>query len=176
MSNKPGATLRVDPSVLNLGERLSRKMLEGPLPRALAKVGKIAIAAIKVELPDGDLPGPNGQPPSRTKQTEAMQARFPTKLKNNVRQKIAASDKTGVLQLVGVTSKAKHVNFDFGDKAKTIGRRHVLWDATGQRVTTPERRKQTQDIPAKVKLIVAPQAQAIVVAELKSALASGELK
>lgn len=183
--SKPGATLRVNPLVLNLGERLNRKLHDTVLPRALSKVGKVAIAAIRVKLPDGDKPNASGLPASRTKQTgfegkwnrrTDHAARFPTKLKDNVRQKIAASDKTGLLQLVGVTSRAKHVNFDHGDKAKTTGRRHVLWDATGRRVMTPEFRKQTQDIAAIVKLEVTAQAQAIVVSEIKAALASGELK
>lgn len=192
--NTMGASIKVDVAALNLGQRINKKMLSVVLPRALQKAGRVVAVALRSRLPDGVKSG------TRAKQTGAggqwvdadrwqggrwasrtnIAARFPEHMRDNVVQKLGASDTTGTLQLVGVSGRAKHVRFDFGDKAKKgVGRRHLLWSPKGKEppvVHTPEYRRQKQDIVAEVTLLAGPRAADIVIREIRKAVDSGELK
>ncbi len=110
------------------------------LPRALEKAGAVVARAIKPELPDGEKSG------TRALQSESAAKRFPTHMKDHVRRKLV-SDATGVLKVIGVSAEAKHVNFDHGDKGKSVGRVHVLWGKALRKPPGGPLRKQLRDIP-----------------------------
>jgi hypothetical protein len=128
---------------------LPKKIVEEIFPRVATRIVAPMKASIVAKLPDGQASG------TRAKQSAKTRARFPheVQLKNNVGRK-TIRDTTGFLLIVGVSSKARHVNFDHGEKAKKgIGRLHKLWwiDGKHEVYATPKLRKQTQDIPLIVR-------------------------
>ena len=137
--------LTVDRSALLRLEGLPKDLRDKVFPRVAVKVLQPIKASIISKLPDGQ----SGER-TRLKQSKKTRLRFPhnIQLKKNVGRK-TIRDATGALLIIGVNSKAAHVNFDHGDKALTIGRTHKLWWVDGEHEVyhTPQERKQTQDIP-----------------------------
>lgn len=159
--------IEVKQSAVDAITSLDRTIREKVFPRVLAKVAAPIKASMVAKLPDGQASG------TRAKQSKKTRARFPHSitLKRNVGRK-TISDTLGVLLLTGVTTKAGHVRFDHGDKAKTTGRVHKLWWIDGVRevYATPMMRKQSQDISLLVHNEFAPKIERIVVDELRSEL------
>lgn len=142
--------LTFDPKLTAYIAGLPDKMLHEAFPRVVNRIVPPIKASIIEKLPDGQASG------TRALQSAKTQARFPhtIQLKKNVGRK-TISDSTGLLLIVGVSSKAGHVNFDHGDKAKKgEGRLHKLWWIDGKRevYATPKFRKQTVDISLQVRL------------------------
>lgn len=164
--SKPGATITFSAGIEKMGDRIQRTLTHSVLPRAMTKAAALVKRVMIPKLPDGVASG------TRAKQTERVRAQFDQHMKDNVGTKLV-SDSAGVLKIVGVTNKALQVNFDHGDKAKTVGRHHILW---GKKEHTPAYRRQMQDIPAQVKLETEGPVRAIIAAEINTAIATGELR
>lgn len=158
--------MKMDMNLDNKAYTFQKTLVMTVLPRALDKAAVVIKAAMLPELPDGIESG------TRALQSEKSRTRFPGRMKDQVRRKLI-SDNTGVLKIVGVGSKAKHVNFDHGDKAKSIGRVHILW---GKKAAEPPLRRQLDDIPKIVESKVEAQVRTIVAATIRTAIANGELK
>lgn len=166
----------------NAGDTLVRKIL----PPILRQVVPRIRSAIIGKLPDGQASG------TRAKQTAKVAAAFPKHMKDHVEDKQIA-DSVGVLQLVGVSSSAKQVNFDHGEKALSTGRRHILWWPKARttivakngrtmtlggeptRVHDPEFRKQMHDIPLEVNAEIGPEIERFVTQKLVDAISAGGL-
>jgi hypothetical protein len=79
-------------------------------------------------------------------------------------------DAGGVLAISGVTGAAMHVNFDFGEKAKTVGREHILWGKGHANPPMRIQRQELQDIPGQVRTEVDPRAASILNSEVTKAI------
>lgn len=180
--------LRIDPALVRRLDRANDTLLRKVLPPIMQKVVEPIRQSMVKHLPDGVESG------TRQKQSAATKKAFPGHMKDNVIDK-QLSDTVGVLQIVGVsTRKAGQVNFDHGEKAKTTGRRHVLWwpkearvvgvKANGEpmtyggkpfRVHDPEFRRQTYDVAAHVDAEVTGTITKIVEAGISAAIAKGDI-
>lgn len=178
ISAKMDVSKELDVFIAEFGKRLVREAL----PRAMDSLNTVIMPAIIARLPDGDAPTAEG-PPSRLKQTKEVRDKYNKKMKNSVTFK-TIKDAAGVLRIYGVDSDAGQVNFDFGKKAKSVGRKHVLWWPKDRKVVhvrgfprtiggEPQRlrkkapyRKQMQDIPAQVAAEVETRVVAAFVNEI----------
>lgn len=158
----------VKQGIIDLIDSLPRKMLDGAFNRMVRRIDKPIRASIIKKLPDGQESG------TRAKQSEKTRQRFPheIQLKKNVRRK-TIHDTMGTLIIVGVSSKAGHVNFDHGKKAKKgVGREHKLWWVDGVREVwhVPKYRKQVVDISLQTKLEFEGPINQIIKEEVKREL------
>jgi hypothetical protein len=163
-------TFSIPQEVVNLADRVQRNLVTKILPQAIGKAVPVVRDSIKRHLPDGVSTG------TRAKQSAKAKARFKYHMKDRVKAKMV-SDVSGHLRIVGVDEKAAHVNFDHGEKAKTIGRVHKLWWVKDKHEVyhDPKHRKQTQDIPRLVQAETQDQVQSIIEQHVRSAVASGGL-
>ncbi len=131
--------------IAKLDTRVPKELMTEVAPKVSRLLIQKAARIIRDKLPDGD----------RSLQSRKSRERFPYKLRDRVRYKII-KDNSGILAIAGVDYRGQHVRFDFGNKAKSAGRTHVLW---GKRLATPPnrvQRKELQDIPQQVKVEMAP--------------------
>lgn len=148
-------------TVREMEQVMQRKIPE----EALQKGAKVIQAHLEKRVPDGWASN-NGDPPSRSLQTEAVRNRFPLHMKDHVGIK-TISDEFGVLKLVGVQTKVGQVNFDFGDKAmKGEGRHHVFWGREAALPPTPRYRRNLEDIAAEVRGQIAAEVGRLVIQDV----------
>jgi hypothetical protein len=163
--------LTVNPAAIKFIDSLPQKVIDEVYPKVISRVFAPIKEAIRVKLPDGDVAKSADEPPSRTKQSKRSKARFPGKAKESIGRK-TIKDSLGTLFIIGVTSKAGHINFDHGGKAKSIGRLHKLWwvDGVNEHYATPPLRKQTVDIPLQVRTEFEGTISAAFIDEIKKAM------
>jgi len=161
MSNSVSVSVSFTPLYNRLVETVGKALVEEAFVNAEQRISPIAQAAFIDKLPDGAI--------TRLKQSEKSRVRFPNHMKQSVRIK-RLKDSRGVASIIGTTTAVGQTHFDFGDKAKTSGRVHILW---GQKPATPPnrvQRKELQDIPEQVANIVSAIAENIVIEEITAAL------
>lgn len=130
------------------------------MPKALELAAKPIKEGMKQKLPDSDKTG------TREKMSRSAKARWPHKLNQQVTHK-RIEDSMGMAIIIGVNQlKGSLVNIDFGEKAYTEGRRHVLWDSKGERTHSPEFRVQKNDIANQLVLEHADQAGRVILKEI----------
>lgn len=171
MSKNFYTNVQISPKLAALHDNVQGRLVKKVIPKAIAKAVPLVRQAILSKLPDGQT-GDN----TRSKQSAKSRRRFPTHMKDHVGVKKLNNQRVA-MSIVGVTSKAKHVNFDHGDKAKTVGRVHKLWWIDGKHEVfhTPKLRKQHRDIPKLVQAEVGDRVLSIIEAELTNASKNGGL-
>lgn len=142
------STVKINQAATSFIDSLPDRLLNEIYPKVVARVERPIKASIKAKLPDGQASG------TRAKQSKKTQLKFPhaKQMRKNVGRK-TIHDSLGTLILIGVTREASHVNFDHGEKAKTVGRVHKLWwvDGINEQYANPPLRKQIVDIPLQVR-------------------------
>ncbi len=164
--------LDIGPEVDRLLRSLPSEIAKKVFPKVMAKVTRPIPAALRQKLPDGDAPAGRHYPQgTRGAQTDEVKKRFPFKMKEHVKSKIIR-DELGVMKTIGVEyPSGAHVNFDYGDKALTQGRRHVMWGRTSdQRL-----RKQTRNIPLELEAEFAELIRKEFVVEIAKAMQKEKL-
>jgi hypothetical protein len=161
--------LTVDPRVSKMLDLLPDKVLREIFPKVIRRATAPVKDFIVGELKDGQVTG------TRAKQSKKTRMRFPPEIqaKKNVGSK-RVTDTTGTLVIVGVSSNAKHVNFDHGEKAKYgTGRKHVLWGKFDEsRKSPPLMRRQHVDISFRAKTEFAPKITVMFEKEVARAISS----
>lgn len=134
------------------------------LPGLLESLNEPIQAEFRKHLPDGGPEGTN----TRAKQSKKSRERWRFKLNKQLKKK-RISDDLGTLMLVGIKMpEGNYVNIDFHNKAKTSGRRHILWGKKFLR-----NRVQTQDIPKVVLFTMRPLIERTVRKGIREAVEAG---
>jgi hypothetical protein len=155
--------LELNSLLVNLEARFQKAIVQEAFPKAADVIAEKAKAAMIPMLPDGIASG------TRARQTDDVRKKFRYHMNRNVSIK-PLMDREGVARLVGVEKKVGQVNFDMGEKAKKIGRLHVLW---GKRLAKPPlrvQRQEYQDIPDKIHNQMAEIAERIAIEEVTKAM------
>ena len=149
MSDMVEISVKVSPVLTNLVDKLPAELVDTIIPETMKKIIPIGKQSYRRHLPD------SRRDNTRKKQTAAVRARFPYKMKAQATGKIIVDDQ-GSLLIMGVGKKGAHVNFDHGEKARGKGREHKLWfrpshkkwsQGKGQPASdSPKFRKQTKDV------------------------------
>jgi hypothetical protein len=155
VSNPFAAFENLTPLVDRLAVEIRQQLLQEAIPPAAKMIAAKAADIFRSKLPDGVASG------TRAKQSAKSRARFPYHMRGTVRTK-AIQDNAGILVISGVDSKGRHVRFDFGKKAATVGREHILWGKGPANPPMRIQRKQLQDIPGQVKREIGPIADATI--------------
>lgn len=169
--------MTIDPAIVKIADTVSRNLQNKILPKALDAAAKMVIPALIAELPDGRQDDGRGYG-TRELQSRKSKERFPTHMKEQVGVKRFRAKRGAVLRIVGVKARsatgvgAGHVNFDHGEKAKSIGRTHILWGKGPAKVNP---RVQKKDIARVVQVKVAPAVEAVVKQHIDHAVSTGEL-
>jgi hypothetical protein len=162
MADYVSVELTFTPLYKNLVEKFERAIVHEGFAAADAVLAPIAQAEFIRRLPDGT--------ESRKKQSKTTAARFPNHMKQHVRIK-RLRDRLGMASIIGTTTEVGQTHFDFGKKAKTTGRVHILW---GKRPANPPsriQRKELQDLPEQVGNHIASIAENVVIAKVSEAIA-----
>lgn len=153
----------LDKLLKKIEQTVPRTVIDQAMPPAVTAISAVARESFAAKLPDGVASG------TRALQSNATAARFPNHLKDEVETKIIKSG-YGILAISGVGRGGMHVNIDFGDKAKTIGREHILWGKGRANPPLRIQRQELQDIPRRVRDEVAPIAEGIINTEITKAI------
>lgn len=153
----------LDKIIADIEVNTPRVIIDKALPPALTKISTLAAETMRPMLPDGVASG------TRAKQSKNTKKKFPYHMKDRVKVKLV-KDAFGMLAISGVDRKASHVHFDFGKKAKSTGRKHILWGRRPAKVPFRVQRQELQDIPGRVLTAIEPQREAILAAEIIKAL------
>jgi hypothetical protein len=151
--------------VTDIEKSVPRAVIDQALPPAIHEISDLARESFRSKLPDGVASG------TRALQTATTAERFPGHMKEEVETKIIR-DGDGILAISGVTRNAGQVNFDFGEKAKTVGRRHILWGRGPANPPMRIQRQELQDIPGRVRDEVEPKAANILNTAVTKAIQS----
>ena len=165
------ADIRVPRDLLEL-INTDKWLVQEQISPALRRCVPLMRRALLRHLPDGRASG------TRALQSAKSRERFPNHMKDHIASK-QVKNAVGALQMVGLKSRVvAHVNFDHGDKAKTLGRKHVLWGAPwdANRAKPPALRRQMYDIPERVANEVRDQCIQIVVDAIAKGIAKKSAK
>jgi hypothetical protein len=161
-------------TVVSFNEAALKKMLGVPkvlasdvIPAALKSVEPAIRESFMKHLPDSD----KAEFSSRLKQSRKARARWPNKLNQQLSSKVKQDDR-GVLMISGVRiPQGQYVYIDMHDKAKTVGRKHVLW---GKKVKGL--RRMPIDVPKIVRFENAKRIYQAIYDAIRSAAAAGRFE
>lgn len=153
----------LDKLLKKVEQKVPSAIIDKAMPPAMSAISAIARQSFEAKLPDGVASG------TRALQSKATAAKFPNHMKDEVETKIIKSD-YGILAISGVGRGGIHVNIDFGDKAKTVGREHILWGKAHANPPLRVQRQELQDIPRRVRDEISQVAEGIIDAEVVKAI------
>lgn len=173
MAKAVSTTVRINPELSAMIDQVQKKLVLEVLPNALrlASVPVDDAVVAKLQEHDSRNPKPGSPQGTKAKQSKITRARFQYHMVDRVRTKLVKDD-YGVLAITGVDDKGRHARIDHGDKAKTVGRNHIMW---GKRPDPPILRRQKQDIPLQVEAETKDTVVRIVGESIKRAVQTGEL-
>lgn len=170
-----GAKLTISKEVENLAETTERNLRKVILPKVMDRAGPIMKKTMLglSEFPDSDKTGSKKKMSKNTRYGKDGQDRWSRMKKNVIIKK--KTTQHAIMRIVGVSSDAKHVNFDHGDKARTTGRIHKLWWVDGKHEVYAKvnPRIQKHDIPKIVKYKTEGIIERMMLDELRRAANSG---